>query len=152
MKALRVSRLVALTLAVGVVLLISGCGDDEPTGGNGDTLFGSWIATSLTAPSQPGWGDGVVDDGLSISMTFNDTGSYSGSASNDDPADPWICENTASCAWSGSYSTSGNTVVFDEGTPDELSATYSISGNTLTLTFSATAGNTDPYRYVLRRS
>lgn len=131
MRALRLSRLLALTLAVASMPFTIGCGeDDEPTGA-GNTIVGSWTATCLIAPSQPAWGDGVADDGLSVRITFNSNGSYSWTVSNDDPADPWICDITASCNWTGPYTISGNSVVFDQGTADELSASFSVSSSTL---------------------
>jgi hypothetical protein len=150
--------LLTLTLAVAFTPLAAGCGGEEPTGAKQatdtgqNTIVGSWTATSLTAPSQPGWGDAVVDDGLLVRLTFDESSRYWFSVSNDDPADPWLCDNAASCAWRGTYSTSGDTVVFDEGAGDERSADYSMSGDTLTLTFEATATLTDPYKYVLRRN
>lgn len=133
---------VVLTAAVGVT-----CG--EPTAIR-TTIVGSWVATSLTAPSEPQWGDGVADDGLSVRMTFDDSGGYTFNVSDDDPADAWMCPGTATCSYSGTYSTSGTTLVLDEETADETSATYTLSGNTLTLAFAATATDPNPYTYVLR--
>jgi hypothetical protein len=133
-----------LTALLGVA-----CGDD-PTGATPTTIVGSWVATSLTAPSQPQWGDGVADDGLSIGMTFDQSGSYTFTVSDDDPADPWLCPGAASCSYSGTYSTSGSTVVFDGGTAEEASATYALSGATLTITYAATATITAPFRLVFR--
>jgi predicted ribosomally synthesized peptide with nif11-like leader len=142
------SRAVALAVVLTASLGLA-CGDD-PTGPTPTTIVGSWVATSLTAPSQPQWGDGVADDGLSIGMTFGQGGSYTLDVSDDDPADPWLCPGAASCSYSGSYTTSGNTVVFDGGTADEASATYTLSGGRLTIVYTATATNTDPLRLVFR--
>ena len=148
MRARRASKVVALAAALTLPLFV-GCGDDEePTNGNGDTIVGIWAATSLTVVGQPQWGDGVQDDGLVITISFNSSGGYSISVGNEDPADPWICDDTASCTYTGSYTTSGNTLVFDEGTTDEESATYSLSGNTLTITFQVAS----PYQFVLQRT
>jgi hypothetical protein len=130
-------------------ILGAACGDD-PIPPTPTTIVGSWVATNLTCPNQPQWGDGVADDGLSVRMTFDDSGSYTFTISDDDPSDPWMCSGTASCSYSGTYRTSGTTVVFDEGTADEASVTYTLSGSTLTLAFAATATNADPYRFVLR--
>lgn len=148
----------AVVLAVILALpLLAGCGDDDgPTGTNGNTntIIGSWIATSLTAPSQPQWGDAIKDDGMSVTVSFTQGGAYSITASGDDPADPWVCldPNAASCSYSGNYSSKGNnSLVFDEGTPSELSATYSFSSNSLTVTFAAADWLPNPYRYVLQR-
>ena len=155
MRPIQLSRLVAPTLAVAAMQLTTGCGSDDPTDpndNNGNTIVASWTATSLTAPSQPQWGDGVVDDGLSVIITFNANGTHSWSVSTDFPADTWICHNTASCSWTGTYSVTGNTILWDEGTADEASATYSISGSTLTMTFAASAQVNDPYRYVMRKN
>lgn len=154
MRAQRGSSLLALSVILTFALYL-GCGDDDDGNGpNGNTIVGSWTATSLTAPTQPVWGDGVVDDGLSVRITFNANSSYSWTVANDDPADPWICFDppAASCNWTGTYSTSGNNIVFDQGTADEISGTYSISGNQMTMTFPVTAQIPDPYRYVLQKN
>lgn len=150
MRRFPLRTLVPVALAVATVPLVPGCGDDEPAGPT--TIVGSWAAASLTAPSQPQWGDAIQDDGLSVSIAFSANGTYSFTVANDDPADPWICPNQASCSWTGAYSTSGNTMVFDQGTVDEASATYSLSGNNLTITFAATAQIVNPYRIVLQPS
>ncbi|MDH3496722.1 MAG: lipocalin family protein [Gemmatimonadota bacterium] len=150
MRMRSLCRLTAGALAVAVLPLTLGCGDDA--GPNGTTIVASWVATSLTAPSQPGWGDAISDDGVSVNLTFTATGTYTFSVANDDPADPWICPNQATCSWNGTYATSGNTLTFDQGTADEMSATFSLSGNNLTVTFSASAQIVDPYRYVFQKT
>lgn len=152
MRTRRGSRPVALAAVLALPLAVGCGGDNGPTGTNSNTIVGTWVATSLTAPTQPQWGDAITDDGLSIRFTFSSSGGYSLTVGGDYPADPWICNNTASCTITGSYSTSGNTVLFDEGTQDEHPATYSISGSTLTLTFAAIPGIPDPYRYVFRKA
>lgn len=140
----------ALAVAL-MALAYAACGDDSSgTGPTPTTVVGSWVATSLTAPSQPQWGDAVSDDGLSVSLTLTAAGGYTLSASGDDPADPWVCPGAASCSFSGTYSTSGNTMVFDEGTASESSATYTLSSGTLTITYGTNAVITDPYRIVLK--
>jgi hypothetical protein len=62
-----------------------------------------------------------------------------------------MCPGTASCSYSGSYTTAGSTLTLDAGAADESSATYSFSGNRLTLAFQATAANPTPYTFVLRQ-
>ncbi|MEJ2218654.1 MAG: hypothetical protein P8099_18865 [Gemmatimonadota bacterium] len=144
------SKLVTMAVVLTTAQLL-GCKDNTGPD-NPDTIVGSWTATSLTAPSRPDWGDAITGDGLSLGMTFNASGGYGLSAANDDPADPWICWNTASCSYSGTYSTSGNTMLFDEGTADEATATYSLSGGTLTITYQSAAGVTDPYKVTFTKS
>jgi hypothetical protein len=127
----------------------TGCGD-EPTN-TPTSIVGSWVATNLTAPGEPQWGDAVADDGLSVTMTFTAGGSYTFDIGDDDPADPWMCPGTASCSYSGSYQTAGSTLTLDAGTADESSATYTFSGNRLTIAFQATAASPTPYTFVLRQ-
>ena len=148
MRAHVASHIAALAVALTLPVFV-GCGDDEePTNGNGGTIVGNWVATSLTVVGEPLWGDGVQDDGLTIRFSFTDNGQYTITVSDDYPDDPWICDATASCTFTGTYSTSGNTVTFDEGTTDEETATYSLSGNTLTITFQVAS----PYRFVFQRT
>jgi hypothetical protein len=132
---------VALSVAL-VALPLVGCGDDETTNGNGNgdpALLGTWIATSITIVGQPGAGDLVVDDELNFSINFNSLGEYAILVTNDDPADPWICENTATCEFDGTYRVSGSTLILDESTSDETTAVFSISDNIMTATLDATA-------------
>ena len=132
--------------------LAAACGGDEPTEITPDTIIGRWVVTSLTAPTQPQWGDAVQDDGLAIGFHFRDDGLYDFNVANDWPADPWICPGTVSCGWSGSYSVSGNELLLDEGTSSEVTATLKLNGDDLTLTYPAGDGFNDPYRYVMRRN
>ncbi len=142
--------LLVLAASFAAAALVAACGDDS-TDTTEVTIVGSWTATSLTAPSQPQWGNAVTDDGLVVHWTFSAAGSYSFSVANDWPDDPWICTGTASCSWSGTYSISGNEILFDEGTADEVTVTHTLAGDQLTIVFPAGDGIADPYRYVLQR-
>ncbi len=138
MRALHVRRLLALTVVLTLPLFVS-CGDDEtphnPVPGGGENLLlGTWWALSVTIVGQPAAGDAVVDDGLEFSINFNDIGEYAVLVNNDDPADPWMCEDTATCEWWGLYTIRDNTVTFDEGTTDEMAATFAVANDTLTAT------------------
>lgn len=154
MRAHHLGSAAGLATLLTVAPFLAACGgdDDGPTTLTEETIVGTWNVTSLTAPSQPSWGDAVSDDGLTVTVVFAAGGTYTFTVANDWPADPWICSGTASCGWSGTYSLSGNTLLFDEGTSDEVAVTYSLSGDNLTFTFPAGDGITDPYRYVLRRA
>jgi hypothetical protein len=151
MRALVGGKLVAVAVVLTTVQL-QGCGKDSPDPVSTDTIVGSWTATSLIAPSRPDWGDAISGDGLSVGMTFNSSGGYSLSAANDDPADPWICWNTASCSYSGTYEIAGSTITFDVGTADEATATYSLSSGTLVITYQSAAGVTAPYKVTFTKS
>ena len=138
MRTLRGSKLLALTVAL-TLPLFAGCGgNDEPTNGNGNgadnPLLGTWIATSITIVGDPQAGDAVVDDGLQFSINFSNDGEYAILVNNDNPADPWVCEDTAFCEYWGTYRISGNTLILDEGSTDEATGTFSVSGDTLTVT------------------
>lgn len=145
------SKLVAMAVVLTTVQLL-GCGKDNPDPVTPETIVGNWTATSLIAPSRPDWGDAISGDGLSVGMTFNSSGGYSLSAANDDPADPWICWNTASCSYSGTYDIAGSTITFDIGTADEATATYSLSSGTLVITYQSAAGVTYPYKVTFTKS
>jgi len=139
MRTPRGSRLLALSVALTLPLFV-GCGGDDEThdpvpGGGENPLLGTWFATSITIVGQPAAGDAVVDDGLQFSINFNAIGEYAVLVNNDDPADPWACEDTAFCEWWGLYTISGNSLTLDEGTADEVTATFDVSGDTLTATF-----------------
>lgn len=150
MRAWPGSKLMALAVVLATAQLL-GCGKDNGTEPKVTTIVGSWNATSLFAPTRPDWGDAITDDGLTVGLTFNNSGGYTMSVTDDYVPDPWICSGTASCSYSGAYSVSGSTIMFDEGTADENAATYSLSGSTLTITFSATAAIADPYKVVLHK-
>jgi hypothetical protein len=149
-----VPRSIRATPAVALMALAYlACGDNSSgpnTKVTPTTVVGSWAATSLTAPTQPQWGDAVQDDGLSVHLTLTSGGGYTFTVSNDFPADPWICSGTASCSFSGTYTTTGNTITFDEGTADEVSATYAFSPGTVTITYAGSAQVPDPYTMVLQ--
>ena len=139
-------------LAVGLMAFAYlACGENpnDPTKVTPTTVVGNWVATSLVAPTQPGWGDAVKDDGLSVHLTVTSS-NYSLSVSGDFPADPWICAGTASCSFSGTYTTSGNTITFDQGTANETSATYAFSPGAMTITYAANAQVANPYKMVLQ--
>jgi Lipocalin-like domain len=145
LRSMRAALAVAL-----MVLVYQACGgttDPTPT-----SLVGSWVATSLTAPSQPQWGDAVTNDGLSVHLAFTSGGSYTYSVSGDNPSDSWMCDGSASCTYSGTYTTSGSTITFNQGTASEYSATYAFSPGTMTITEVANVQIQDPYRIVLRPS
>jgi len=150
MRAQRESKLMALAVVLTTSLLVA-CGSNNGPEPTVTTIVGSWNATSLIAPTRPDWGDAITDDGLKVGLTFNDSGGYTMSVTNDYVPDPWICTGTASCSFSGAYSLSGSTIMFDEGTADENAAAYSLSGSTLTITFAATTQITDPYKIVLHK-
>ncbi len=138
----------ALAVALGA-FVYAACGDSS-TSPTPTTVVGNWVATSLTAPTQPSWGDAVKDDGVSLNLALTSGGSYTLSASGDDPTDPWVCTTTASCSYSGTYTTSGNTITWDQGTTSEATATYSFSAGAMTITYAANAVITDPYKMVLK--
>lgn len=143
-------RSMRAALAVALVAFVfTACGDSA-TGPTPTTVVGNWAVTSLTAPTQPSWGDAVKDDGMSINLTLTSGGSYTLTASGDDPTDPWVCSATASCSYSGTYATSGNTITWDQGTASEASATYTFSPGGMTITYAASALLTDPYKLVLQ--
>lgn len=146
------TRLAALAVVLATAAMLAACGGDDSTDPAEDTIVGTWNVTSLTAPSMPAWGDAISDDGLVVTFSFSASGGYTLTVANDWPADPWICSGTASCSISGSYSLSGNTLVFDQGTADEVTVSHTLAGNSLTIQFPAGNGITHPYRYVMRRS
>jgi hypothetical protein len=118
--------------------LLVGCGDDEaphnPVPGGGENpLLGTWWALSITVVGDPGAGDAVVDEGLEFSINFNNFGEYAILVNNDDPVDPWVCEDTATCDWWGYYTIRGTSLIFDEGTEDETTTTFQVASDTLTV-------------------
>jgi len=145
LRSMRAAVAVAL-----VAFVFAACGDSAGTGPTPTTVVGNWNVTSLTAPTQPSWGDAVKDDGMSISLALTSGGSYTLTASGDDPTDPWVCTNTASCSYTGTYSTSGNTITWDQGTASEATATFSFSAGSMTINYAANAVITDPYKLILQ--
>lgn len=143
-------RSMRAALAVALAAFVFAACGDSATGPTPTTVVGSWVATSLTAPTQPAWGDAVKDDGVSVNLTLTSSGTYTLSASGDDPTDPWVCTNTASCSYDGAYTTSGNTITWDQGTTSEATATYAFSPGTMTINYAANAVITDPYTIVLQ--
>ncbi len=127
MKIRRSGRQAALTLAVVILPLVLGCGDDDGTGTNENPLVGTWSATSVLVG-----GVEVVDGtGFSITVTLRSdltmSASYSGNTS------PIWCGGASSCTENGTYTyTSTVLTICDPGCEDP--AQYTISGSTLTYT------------------
>lgn len=114
-----------LIAALVIAPLTLGCGEDGPTSVP-VPLLGVWDATTFVA-------DGVdlVADGTFISFSFFDDASYAFAVTND--VNGIVCDVPPNCSDSGDFETTGNTLVLDPGTVDELTMTYSVSGTTLTV-------------------
>ena len=106
----RVSGRVALLLSIGVVIMIGGCGKDNPVSSS-QPLVGTWELVSVNG--------NPFDEDESFRLTFNANGTFS-----------------ASDGDAGTYTIDGDTITL-KGFGSENSdppVTFSISGNTLTIT------------------
>ncbi len=124
-------RPVASALLVSLVVgsLAVGCGgDDEVTGPTPQSgpIIGTWTATSFSID-----GFDAIAAGATITFTFSPDGTYAVAVTGDQAG--FFCEGTPNCTETGFFSATTSTVVFDEGTADEVTVTISIVGNQLTV-------------------
>ena len=113
-------------LVVGLAGGITAACDDDSTGPDEDAIIGTWVATSSLA-----LGTDFIADGMSLTMTFEDGGTFSLSVENSQAG---ICdEDFTDCVESGSFTYTDTTLTLDPSTADETVFGYSIAGNTLTL-------------------
>jgi hypothetical protein len=128
MRIHRVSKFAAVIVALASLPLLAACGDDEPTGGNGNALLGSWTVTSFMIE---GIGDVIAGSDLQLIFTFT-ASTYTIVVANDDSG--FFCDTGTTCTLPGDYTTTGNTITFDPGTSDEEDFTYFVTGDTLRMT------------------
>ncbi|MEX1257360.1 MAG: hypothetical protein WEG36_07070 [Gemmatimonadota bacterium] len=116
------------TLAVSAALLgvAAGC-DDSPSSSSGATLVGTWNATSFNAPGMD-----FIGEGMSLTIVFGSTGSFSPQIQNDLIG---ACEDEEpNCTQLGTYTSTSAQFTIDPTTSDATTFTYVIAGSTLTLT------------------
>ncbi len=137
-RTLRSNISIALVVGLFLPLTIS-CGDDS-TGPDEDTVVGVWDATSFNA-----LGTDLIADGMTLTASFNASGSYTFSFTNDQVG---LCEPGPNCTQGGTYAVTGNTITLDPTDGDSVSFTHSfqqsgsemtwsgmIDGNAATITF-----------------
>ena len=124
------TRVVGRTLRYAAVfllpILVSCSSDDEPTGNNANPLVGTWHVTSFQA-----LGSDFVQEGMSLTFTINEGGTYSLAVTGDAVG---ACDTGTSCTNTGTWSSTTTTFTLDPGTQDAVTFNYSISGNTMTWT------------------
>jgi hypothetical protein len=115
-----------VVLAVAVLLpLAAACSDDDPTSPAADALIGRWQITSFQVA-----GFELMEEGMSMEITFAAAGTYTAISSDDGSGD---C-GAASCTETGTYVATSTEITMDAGSEDEVVFRYSIVGNTMTFT------------------
>jgi hypothetical protein len=105
--------------------IVVGCGEDNVVDSNLE-LLGTWNATVLLV-------DGVdlIDEGMTLSFTFNANGEYSYSVTGDLLE---FCQAVTACSDDGDFTATSSQFTLDPGTLDEVVLAYSVTGSTLTVT------------------
>lgn len=122
MQWLRTRQIAAALVITSIAPMVSGCGDDNIVDSN-LALLGSWNATVLLV-------DGVdlIDDGMTLSFTFNANGEYSYSVTGDLLE---FCEAVAACTDGGDFTATSTQFTLDPDTIDSVVLAYSVTGGTL---------------------
>lgn len=120
-----------LTLAVVLSVAIVGC-DDDATGpeNGGATVVGTWTVTSFQALGTDG-----IADGMSMSATFSQVGTFV-LIVNDDTLGLCDGQGTINCNIGGDYTSTATqlTLEIDNEDEDTLVFAYVIQGSTMTWT------------------
>lgn len=109
-----------------ITLSLSACSSSSPSA-PGSGLVRSWEATSFL-----GMGMDFIADGMDLTVTFTNSGTYSQDVTNDLIG---TCGDSGpNCTTGGTYTATATQVTFDPGSDDETTFDYTIQGTTLTLT------------------
>lgn len=111
-----------LTLALGLGALLAAC--DDSTGPDDATLVGVWSATSISA-----LGTDFVANGMVLTVTLDDSGTYTFEVENDLIG---VCDPDPDCSEDGTYTSTDTQITLDPGTEDEVTFNYTITGSTMT--------------------
>lgn len=124
MQWLRTRQIAVALVIASIAPMVSGCGDDNIVDSN-LALLGSWNATVLLV-------DGVdlIDDGMTLSFTFNANGEYSYSVTGDLLE---FCEAAAACTDGGDFTATSTQFTLDPDSFDSVVLAYSVTGGTLSV-------------------
>ena len=127
MRPLASRALPAIVMSLAVGWGVAGCSTDENGGntGAGSAAVGTWNATNFTAA-----GTDLIAAGMTMAFTFNTSGTYSFSITNDQGG---LCDGPADCTDGGDYTATDTQITLDPGTIDVAVLNYSINGNTMSI-------------------
>ena len=113
-----------LAMAVMLPLTIA-CSDNDPTSPEANAIAGRWQVTSYQVLGME-----VIQEGLSIAVTFATAGTYTVDIHDETLGS---CE-TANCRETGTYSATSTRITLDPESEETSTFSYSIEGNIMTLT------------------
>lgn len=120
----RFRRSATLFALAAVLTAVTACDDDDPVDeGDDETIVGTWQATSFVA-----LGTDFIDEGMTLTVTFTEAGTYSADVTGDQVG---ICGTETDCTREGTYTATETSVTIDPGEEDEITVQYTISGSTM---------------------